>query len=134
MLLSLYPCFTQAQGMGAFYWGDADGNGIIGGPDVTRLNSQLNNLGSSDTTSGYYVNYPVSRYRQDTDGNGLLGGPDLSILNSWLAGDYSNIGGGAATIVLEASTAHVATGDSVLIGAYAYSTSNALRTGWGTTE
>jgi hypothetical protein len=130
-VLALFlPTFAQAQSPGAFYWGDADGNGLIGGPDLNALNAILNNLAASDTI--YYSGYPVSRYRQDTDGNGAIGGPDANILSQWLDGNWTNISGGPGTLVLEATTTHVMTGSSVLIGAYATSlSSGALRTGWG---
>jgi hypothetical protein len=43
-----FPGLCNAQGTGAFYWGDADGNGDIGAPDLTALNAILDNLASSD--------------------------------------------------------------------------------------
>ena len=59
---------VRAQGMGAYYWGDADGNGDIGAADITSLKSILENVAEDDTL--WYAKYPVSRYRQDIDGNG----------------------------------------------------------------
>ena len=77
-LTLVFPPQARAQSVGAFYWGDADGNGDIGAPDVSALSTILNNVGADDTL--YYTKYPVSRYRQDLDGNGDIGAPDLSIL------------------------------------------------------
>jgi hypothetical protein len=130
ILAFFLPILAQAQSPGSFYFADADGNGLIGGPDLNALNAILNNLAASDTV--YYTGYPVSRYRQDTDGNGLIGGPDANIISQWLNGTWTNISGGPGTLLLEANTTHVASGSSVLVGAYATSISTgALRTGWG---
>ena len=130
LLFFFISTICKAQGMGAFYWGDADGNGAIGTPDITSLKTVINNPLSDDSL--LYTKYPVSRYRQDTDGNGAIGTPDLTILKAWLNSDYSTIGGGAATLLLEANTTHVNAGDSVVIGSHGLSgTSSAIRTGWG---
>ena len=97
-LLMVFAPQAKAQLSGSYYWGDADGNGLIGGPDLNALNAILNNLAASDTV--YYTGYPVSRYRQDTDGNGLIGGPDANIISQWLDGNWTNIAGGPGTLVL----------------------------------
>ena len=124
---------AHAQKPGAYYWGDADGNGIIEIPDLIALNTVLGNFGSDDTVN--YNGYPQSRYRQDLDGNGIMEIPDLIVLNGWIPGNFSSRPGNPDQLLLDGDT-HLTLnmGDSITLSAYAISPVTAgsqVRTGFG---
>ena len=81
--LSFFASTIHGQKPGSWYWGDGDGTGSIGGPDLNVLLQVIGDPGIDDTT--IYSGYPQSRFRQDLDGSGSIAGPDLNVLYPWLA-------------------------------------------------
>ena len=131
-VLLLFAPAAQAQLSGAYYWGDADANGVIEVPDMIALNTVLGNPASDDLLT--YTGYPQSRYRQELDGNGVIEIPDLIVLNGWVPGDFSNRPGNPDRLVLDASSVSVAIGFTVVATAYALSPvsqGSQVRTGFG---
>ena len=132
LLLLLTPA-AKAQKTGAYYWGDGDGNGSIGGPDLNVLYAVIANGNVNDASE--YTGYPQSRYRQDLDGNGSISGPDANVMYGWAAGNFSNRPGNPDRLLLNGTTnLSVNIGDSVTLQAYALSPvsiASALRTGLG---
>ena len=133
IFLALFASAAHAQKSGAWFWGDGDGSGGMGGPDLTVLYQVIANPSVNDAS--IYGGYPQSRFRQDLDGNGSIGGPDANILYPWLAGNYSNHPGTPDRLLLDGTTnLNVNLGDSVTLQAYSLAPAaqgSVLRTGLG---
>ncbi|OGP60448.1 MAG: hypothetical protein A2V67_11830 [Deltaproteobacteria bacterium RBG_13_61_14] len=121
---------ASAQSLpGAFYIGDADGNGVIGVPDMNALNLRLNGK-----PYGYLNVKPSTGETQELDGNCLLGVPDKNFLNQWLNNKWT-IPGGHPDSVAPVSTSiiipeegvdiSVTTPDNLGVGM--------IKSGWGVT-
>jgi hypothetical protein len=119
---------------GAYFWGDANGNGIIDADDITIIQDAY--AGGAYTIQDVI---PDSGYTQELTGNGLWADSgDITQLMNYFQGDFSAKPGQPDGVMLEGAT-HIILmeGESVAISAYALD--NAAdsdgkadkRAGWG---
>ena len=98
---------------GGGYFGDGDGNLLIGVPDMNRINLILNGR-----SADYSNAFPADPVIQDMDGNLIIGVPDKNIISLILNGKLGGIIAGSPTelsLVAPIGGATVAEGDTVRI-------------------
>jgi len=98
---------------GGGYFGDADGNLLIGVPDLNKINIKLN-----DRLPDYSNVFPADPIIQDLDGNQIIGVPDKDLISLILNGKQSGIIAGSPTelsLVAPIGGATVSEGDTVRI-------------------
>jgi len=83
LILSTGPALAQEEYSGAFYCGDADGDGVIGPGDLAAMEQEISAGG------GIYDTWPPSSDVQDLDGDAVVGPGDLAILEQWIAGNWA---------------------------------------------
>jgi len=82
---AMAPSFVLAQEeySGAFYVGDADGDGVIGPGDLNIIEQQIT------TGAAIYDTDPPDSDVQDLDGDAVVGPGDLSTLEQWVTGNWA---------------------------------------------
>jgi len=98
---------------GGGYFGDGDGNLLIGVPDLNRINLILNGR-----SADYSNAFPADPIIQDMDGNLIIGVPDKNLISLILNGKLSGIIAGSPTelsLVEPLTPPTVAEGDTVRI-------------------
>ncbi len=117
---------------GAHFWGDANGNGMIDGVDLTTLRLNLRGVGAD-----YSNVIPPSGFTQELSGNNLIDGQDLTYLRFYMSGDYSPKPGHPNSVIPDTPSFTIYAGDSVVISAYVLDSATASngerdrRAGWG---
>jgi hypothetical protein len=110
------PCNKTKPRRGAAgggYFGDGDGNLLIGVPDLNRINLILNGR-----SADYSNAFPADPLIQDLDGNLIIGVPDKNLISLILNGKLTDYIAGTPTemtLVEPAMPPTVAVGDTVRI-------------------
>jgi hypothetical protein len=110
------PCDDQKPRRGwpgGGYFGDADGNLLIGVPDLNKINIKLN-----DRLPDYSNVFPADPLIQDLDGNLIIGVPDKDLISLILNGKLTDYIAGTPTelsLVEPLTPPTVAVGDTVRI-------------------
>jgi len=76
------PALAQEEYSGAFYWGDGDGDGVIGPGDLAVCEQQIT------TGAAIYNTEPPDKDVQDLDGDAVVGPGDLAVIEQWVTGNY----------------------------------------------
>jgi len=109
---TMAPSFTLAQEeySGAFYVGDADGDGVIGPGDLNIIEQQIT------TGAAIYNTEPPDPDVQDLDGDAVVGPGDLATLEQWVTGNWAtgNTGKPFEIVLAPAATPAPAGGSTTL--------------------
>jgi len=111
---------------GRCYFGDGDGDGLIGSTDMSKLNLILN----GKPVSFDNVNPPCQDVF-DLDGDGIIGSTDKSLLSLILNGKQVNLGPFALTVISPPGSPIVRVGETVGIEVELRKVGMQGRAGWG---
>jgi len=114
---------------GSFFFGDADGDGIMSGNDWSALSNVV--MDPSDCNDNYTAVHPASCNVADLNGDGSVDCLDLATLQYWLTGNWITALGVA--YYLDSDWQYdIQHGTSTeKIYAYVYDSDSSARAGWG---
>jgi len=123
------PCNKDPNGAaGTGYFGDADGDLIIGSTDLSKINLKLNGR-----SVDYSSVFPADPVIQDMDGDLIIGSTDKSIISTILNGKRDYVSGSPTelTLVEPATVPAVLVGDTVALVVELTRNSSTPRPGFG---